>query len=466
VQQKFRFRQGANVFKEMLYLADRYNIREFIFVDSLVNGNLKSMTEWITALAEYNRNNPDKRITWSGSWICRPIGQIKENLYSLMAASGCDTLSVGAESGSNSVLEAMDKKTTVEAFLYEAEIFKRHNIKFIPLLIIGHWSEQWEDFLSTIHMLYNLKDYVKHGNLPAFSTGSTMELIKGSPMDHNFNINKLEVAGPSMWWTPVNPGLTAKERYFRLLLLISFCKKFNLPIQESVLPYVNDFLNRDFNVVKQFYAEKTSNIEHPTQYAEFYIENFDQFVELIESKYTKHNVKIELVIESHSTKSDPGIVVTFNNHELINQTLSEGTHAFLFDNLIESADNTIAIRFNNKSPDDTIVDQQGHMLKDKFLEIKKLSINSVSMLDDVEFYQSQFEYLENNLKVLPKFGFWFNDTVASLTFEKNFNSWYHRNSKKNTMFTPNIISNKTTRSKLDDDQLRQNIINMLKKLPY
>jgi radical SAM superfamily enzyme YgiQ (UPF0313 family) len=50
VQQKFRFRQGANVVKEMMYLADRYNIRDFNFTDSLVNGSLKSMIEWVTEL--------------------------------------------------------------------------------------------------------------------------------------------------------------------------------------------------------------------------------------------------------------------------------------------------------------------------------------------------------------------------------------------------------------------------------
>ena len=71
IQTRFRFRNGKNIVDEMIYLADRYNYRDFIFLDSLVNGSLKSLKEWVTELAKYNTENPDRRITWSASgWIC------------------------------------------------------------------------------------------------------------------------------------------------------------------------------------------------------------------------------------------------------------------------------------------------------------------------------------------------------------------------------------------------------------
>jgi hypothetical protein len=82
LQNRFRFRSGKNIVDEMIYLADRYGIRDFIFLDSLANGSLKSLKEWVTELAQYNINYPDKRITWSASgWICRPIGQMAESCY-------------------------------------------------------------------------------------------------------------------------------------------------------------------------------------------------------------------------------------------------------------------------------------------------------------------------------------------------------------------------------------------------
>jgi hypothetical protein len=92
VQQRFRFRQGANVVKEMMYLADRYNIRDFNFTDSLVNGSIKSMIEWVTELAEYNRANPDKKITCQAAGYAGPLGRSKNtytNCWPRVAAKRC-----------------------------------------------------------------------------------------------------------------------------------------------------------------------------------------------------------------------------------------------------------------------------------------------------------------------------------------------------------------------------------------
>lgn len=466
VQQKFRFRQGANVVKEMLYLADRYNIRDFNFTDSLVNGSLKSMIEWITELAEYNQANPDKKITWSGSWICRPIGQIKEHIYELMALSGCQTLSIGVESGSNRVLEAMDKKTNVEALIHETAMFHKHGIKFITLLIVGHWAEQWEDFLDTIHMLYQLKKYVKTGNFVAITFGPTMSVISGSPMDLSPEINQLDVLHPSIWWTPVNPSLTAKERYFRLLLLEKFSTEFNLPIMERVLPYVTNFFQKNFAQVQRFYKEKTHNIPRIEQHAEFYLKNFEHFVTLIESRYPVRLHRIDLEINSHSTHSDPGLVVSFNDQILQNQLLSEGRHSFVFDRLNTVLYNTVTIKFTNKDVNDTIVDHNGQIVKDKFLEIVKFSLNGVDLVNDIEFYQQQCEYIENDQKVMPKFGFWFNNSTLVLKFEKNFDSWYHKHSKKNTVFDASIITTISLKSTVSDCGHRQQLIDFLDKLDY
>lgn len=466
VQQKFRFRQGTNVVKEMMYLADRYNIRDFIFTDSLVNGNLKSMIEWVTELAEYNRANPDKKITWSGSWICRPIGQIKEHIYKLLSESGCETLSIGAESGSNRVLKAMDKKTNVEALMYETDMFYKHNIKFITLLVVGHWAEHWDDFLATIYMLYRLKKYVKTGNFVAISLGTTMSVISGSPMDRRPEINQLEVVHHSIWWTPVNPSLTAKERYSRLLLLEKFSAEFNLPVMERVLPYVNNFFQKNFGQIERFYKEKTRDIDRQTQYAEFYLKNFDQFVNLIESAHPSQPHRIELEVNAHSTYSDPGLTVSFNDQVLFSQLITEGNHSFVFDNLNTSLYNTILIKFTNKDVNDTIVDQNGKIIKDKFLEMVKFSVNDVDIFSDIEFYQQSCEYIENDKKTMPKFGFWFNNSTMTLRFEKNFDSWYHVHSKKNTEFNVGIITTTTMKSTVDDHSHRQQLINFLEKLDY
>ncbi len=128
--------------------------------------------------------------------------------------------------------------------------------------------------------------------------------------------------------------------------------------------------------------------------------------------------------------------------------------------------NTVSIKFTNKDANDTIVDQTGKIVKDKFLEIVKFSVNDVDLIGDIEFYQQQCEYIENDQKVMPRFGFWFNNSTLSLSFEKNFDSWYHIHSKKNTEFNANIITTTSMKSTVGDNSHRQQLIDFLDKLDY
>lgn len=465
VQQKFRFRQGKNIVRELIYLADRYGIRDFNFADSLVNGSMRSLTEWVTELAAYNNANPERRITWSASWICRPRGQMKPEMYTLLAQSGCENLSIGVESGSNHVLAAMDKKTDVEALYYEAEQFYKNNIKFMALLIIGHWSERWEDFVETLQMLYHLSDYTKSGNFIAAGIGSTMILIQDTPMDKASDKNKIEYVAPQHWWTPVNPELTLKERLYRLLLVERFCLYYNIPLLERVLPFVyKNMLEKDLDLVDEFYTNKVKDLKL-NQQAEYYYKNFDLLAKQIELTNVESELAVSLTIECHTATDHCGIEIYNNDTLLSNNMFESGLQKIDF--VVQSSQETnLRIRFTNKKDNDTQVDAAGNILNDKFVKINDLTVNQVNLTSDIEFYMQHLQYREQGQATQPKFGMWINNSELIINFTGSFRSWYHRNSKKNSVLSAKIITQLTLSTADNDDYFRNKIIEKLDLLKY
>lgn len=468
IQQKFRFRQGKNIVKELIYLADKYGIREFNFSDSLVNGSIKSLIDWTEELAQYNKDNPDKKITWTGMWMNRPVGQIKENVYKLLSESGCRALSIGTETGSNNVLLAMNKKTTVEALLYEVKQLQKYDVPFITLLIVGHWAEQWDDFVDTLTMIYKLADYVKTGHYIASGIGNTLNIIKDSPMDKGRDsVNKLQSVSPNIWWTELNPGLTLKERYYRLLIIERFCRHFHIPLMERVLPYVHKALTNDLERSNEFYQEKLSKYkEKPAQWAEHFYNNFDTLVENIIQKESTNEFILELLLETSSVNGDPGVEIVFNNETLFKNLCKEGSDVQIKVYARQNKkSNSLKIKMINKGIYDTQVDEQGNIVKDKFILIKQLKINGLNLVDDLDFYFTNTNYKENGQQVESKLGFWAHDSELEIKFDGLFKPWYHTNSKKFGIFAANIISEKTIYTTLDDEYYRQEISRILKTLP-
>ena len=94
-----------------------------------------------------------------------------EELYDLMYRSGVDSLTIGAESGSNNVLKKMNKKTTVEALYDELIMFEKYKIRCVLLTFVGHWEETWQDFLEHCRMFIKILPYVRSSTISAIIFG-------------------------------------------------------------------------------------------------------------------------------------------------------------------------------------------------------------------------------------------------------------------------------------------------------
>jgi radical SAM superfamily enzyme YgiQ (UPF0313 family) len=84
---------------------------------------------------------------------------VQENTVAALAAAGCDEVWMGAESGSQKVLDAMDKGTTIAQIEASTKLLKQHRIKPCFFLQFGYPGENWDDILATINLLERLQPY-------------------------------------------------------------------------------------------------------------------------------------------------------------------------------------------------------------------------------------------------------------------------------------------------------------------
>jgi anaerobic magnesium-protoporphyrin IX monomethyl ester cyclase len=81
---------------------------------------------------------------------------LEEKTIESLASSGADTVWVGAESGSQQILDAMDKGTTVKQIKEATKLLHQHHIKVAFFLQFGYSGEVKQDIDATLKMVLEL----------------------------------------------------------------------------------------------------------------------------------------------------------------------------------------------------------------------------------------------------------------------------------------------------------------------
>ena len=81
---------------------------------------------------------------------------LKDDNIGALAESGLSEVWVGAESGSQKILDAMDKGTTIEQIHQATQLLKSKNIRVAFFLQFGYPGEQWSDVKKTIDLVMEL----------------------------------------------------------------------------------------------------------------------------------------------------------------------------------------------------------------------------------------------------------------------------------------------------------------------
>ncbi len=143
-----RFRSLENITNEIEEIINRYRIREIGFCDSTFN----LYPERVISLCEmFNR----KKLKFLWDCLLR-IDNIDDKLIQAMSSSGCIQIAVGIETGSNNLLNEIDKQLTLVEIKKNFSIIKKHNIIATALFIVGLPTENTEDIKKSTQLLKEL----------------------------------------------------------------------------------------------------------------------------------------------------------------------------------------------------------------------------------------------------------------------------------------------------------------------
>lgn len=211
---QYKFKSGAKLAEEMIYISERYKISNFACMDSLINGNLKEFKQLTQILSDYNKT-ASSPITWSSQFIVRSENQLKENYWQLIAESGGYNLSIGVETGSDSVRTHMNKKFTNEDLDYTMRMLHKYNITAVFLMIVGYPTETDKDFQDTLDMFTRYQPYA-NTVITDINVGSTLGILHNTPLydkakEYNIELDKYE----NNWVALDNLDLTLEKRLQR-----------------------------------------------------------------------------------------------------------------------------------------------------------------------------------------------------------------------------------------------------------
>lgn len=144
--QRYHVRSPARVADEVAMLLERARPDHIWFMDDIMG--LKP--SWMPAFAdEVERRGLELRF----KCLTRPDLALREGTVEAMRRAGCETVWMGAESGSQKVLDAMEKGTTVEQIREATARLQAAGIRVALFLQFGYPGETRADVEATLEMV-------------------------------------------------------------------------------------------------------------------------------------------------------------------------------------------------------------------------------------------------------------------------------------------------------------------------
>lgn len=176
---KVKHRSPASVADEMEQIK-KMGIREVFFVDDTFYVNPKIAMDVCQKLIERNVGLP---------WGARArVNIISDKMLTFFKKAGCKRLHIGVESGNQNVLNALDKKITIEQIERAFKLCHKHKMKTLAYFIIGSPGETRKEIEDTIKLVKRIKpDYVQFSRMtPMPSTKLYEEGLKNGVLTHDY----------------------------------------------------------------------------------------------------------------------------------------------------------------------------------------------------------------------------------------------------------------------------------------
>lgn len=149
---RYNVRSPQHVIQELQLLKERFGFDHIWFCDDIFG--LKP--GWIHEFANLVQ---ELQLAFDFKIQCRADLLLQEENIKDLARAGCSNIWMGAESGSQKILDAMDKGTTVQQIHDATALLKKHGIHPSFFIQFGYPGETKEDIALTISMINRLLPY-------------------------------------------------------------------------------------------------------------------------------------------------------------------------------------------------------------------------------------------------------------------------------------------------------------------
>ena len=140
-----RMRSADNILNELRHLKETYGLRTVSFYDETFTFDRKRVVELCGRMKE-----EDLKVRW----YCNTRAQLVDpELLRMMRAAGCRGVSFGIESGSQRILDSVEKRITVEQGRQAIEWAKDARLKTFCSFILGLPGEDWSTVQDTIEFV-------------------------------------------------------------------------------------------------------------------------------------------------------------------------------------------------------------------------------------------------------------------------------------------------------------------------
>jgi anaerobic magnesium-protoporphyrin IX monomethyl ester cyclase len=143
--QRYNSRSPENVVAEMKWLKENFSPDHIWFADDILGLKPKWIERFAALLHEAEVVIPFKCL--------QRADLVNERTATALAKAGCRTVWIGAESGSQKILDAMEKGDKVEDIYNAARLLRANSIEVGFFLQFGYPGETWEDVRKTLKMV-------------------------------------------------------------------------------------------------------------------------------------------------------------------------------------------------------------------------------------------------------------------------------------------------------------------------
>jgi len=161
-----RYHSIERVLAEIRQVETDYGTTQFSFKDDSFTVDKRRVAEFCDALT---------RAKLDIGWECNTrVDLVNEDLLTRMRKAGCNSIKVGIESGSERVLEQMNKRITLDQVRTAAALLRKARIHWTGYFLMGTPGESLDDIHKTLDFLYEIK--------PDFASIGVYEPFPGSAM--------------------------------------------------------------------------------------------------------------------------------------------------------------------------------------------------------------------------------------------------------------------------------------------